>query len=128
MIVAGIGCRKGVTEAEVRAAIDAALIAYGLDSDALAGIAVAEQKSEEPAIHTAAQALGLVVLVIGRQAAERAGARTLSRSAASLEATGLPSASEAAALAALGPAAKLLGPRIAVGPVTCALAAEGDFS
>ncbi len=128
MIVAGIGCRKGVTEAEVRAAIEAALDSHGLDAGTLAGIAVAEQKSEEPAIHAAAQALGLVVLVIGREAAERAGGRTLSRSAASLAATGLPTASEAAALAALGPAAKLLGPRVAVGPVTCALAAEGDFS
>jgi cobalt-precorrin 5A hydrolase len=32
------------------------------------------------------------------------------------------SVAEAAALAAAGPTSRLLGPRIAIGPVTCALA------
>ena len=51
---------------------------------------------------------------------------SLSRSAASRAATGSGSASEAAALAAAGPAARLVGPRLALGPVTCAIAvAEG---
>ena len=40
--------------------------------------------------------------------------------------TGVPSVSEAAALAAAGPGARLLGPRVAVGPATCALAVTGD--
>ena len=40
--------------------------------------------------------------------------------------TGVPSVSEAAALAAAGPTARLIAPRIAVGPATCALAAVGD--
>jgi cobalt-precorrin 5A hydrolase len=34
----------------------------------------------------------------------------------------VPSVAEAAALAAGGPAARLIAPRIAVGPATCALA------
>jgi cobalt-precorrin 5A hydrolase len=39
--------------------------------------------------------------------------------------TGVPSLAEAAALAAGGPAARLIAPRIAVGPATCALADTG---
>jgi cobalt-precorrin 5A hydrolase len=35
---------------------------------------------------------------------------------------GVPSVAEAAALAAAGPSARLLAARIALGPVTCALA------
>jgi cobalt-precorrin 5A hydrolase len=40
--------------------------------------------------------------------------------------TGVPSVSEAAALAAAGPDARLIAPRVAVGPATCALAITGD--
>jgi cobalt-precorrin 5A hydrolase len=39
---------------------------------------------------------------------------------------GTPSVSETAALAAAGEGARLAGPRIAVGPVTCAIAFGGD--
>jgi cobalt-precorrin 5A hydrolase len=39
---------------------------------------------------------------------------------------GVPSVAEAAALAAGGPKARLILPRIVVGPVTCALAESGD--
>ena len=124
MIVAGIGCRTGVTEAEVLAAIRAAMAAHDVEMSEVEALAVPEQKSGEPALHAAARALGLVVLVIGRADLASAGERTLTRSDRSLEATGSPSASEAAALAALGQRGKLLGPRIALGPVTCALASD----
>ncbi|WP_244571260.1 cobalamin biosynthesis protein [Mesorhizobium carmichaelinearum] len=39
---------------------------------------------------------------------------------------GTPSVSEASALAVAGTGAKLLGPRIVLGPVTCAIAISGD--
>jgi len=123
MIVAGIGCRKGVSETEVLAAIDAALAVHGLAPCALA---VAAAKAPEPAIHAAAHRLGIEVVVIARMELAQAGQRTLSHSVLSLEATGASSASEAAALAAAGAGAKLLGPRLAVGPVTCALASGGE--
>jgi cobalt-precorrin 5A hydrolase len=41
---------------------------------------------------------------------------------------GVPSVAEAAALAAAGPAARLIVARIAVGPATCALADAGAAS
>jgi cobalt-precorrin 5A hydrolase len=57
---------------------------------------------------------------------EAAGARVVTRSARVQALTGVPSVAEAAALAAAGPASRLIGPRIAVGPATCALAVVGD--
>jgi len=127
MIVAGIGCRSGATEADVHSAIRAALAAHAIEPGDIDALAVPEQRSGEAGIHAAAGALGVLVLVIGRPALEAAASRTLTSSMRSLAATGAPSASEAAALAAIGPAGMLLGPRIATGFVTCALASDGSL-
>ena len=64
-----------------------------------------------------ARRLGLPFLIVAAGPAP-----VLTRSAASLAAAGTGSAAEAAALAAAGPGARLLGPRIVLGPVTCAIA------
>ena len=56
---------------------------------------------------------------------EATAARTLTMSARVIAVTGVPSLAEAAALAAGGRAARLLGPRLAIGPATCALADSG---
>lgn len=115
MMVAGIGCRRGVGAAEVIAAVEAARAVHAGAFDALA---VVEAKAAEPALAEAARRLGLPLLVV----APAEETRLLSRSEASRAATGTGSASEAAALAAAGPAARLLGPRLVVGRVTCAIA------
>jgi cobalt-precorrin 5A hydrolase len=112
--VAGIGCRKGVSAAAVLAAVEAAR--GGRRLDALATVAA---KRDEPALAEAARTLGLPLLV---GAVADGDPRLLSRSAASLAATGSASASEAAALAAAGPGARLVGRRLALGAVTCAIA------
>jgi cobalt-precorrin 5A hydrolase len=125
MIIAGIGCRKGVSEAEVLAAIDAACRENGVIAADIETLAIAEAKAGEPAIHAAARRLGRIVVIVGRESLARADARTLSRSTQSREITGTGSASEAAALATAGEKGRLLGPRIAVGAVTCALATNG---
>ena len=102
MIVAGIGCRKGVSEADVLAAIEAGCRENGVIAADIEALAIAEAKSDEPAIHAAAQRLGRIVVIVGRESLERVEARTLSGSALSLQTTGTSSASEAAALAAAG--------------------------
>jgi cobalt-precorrin 5A hydrolase len=117
MIVAGIGCRKGAVETDVLAAIDAALAAHGLPRAALRALAILPQKQQEPAIAAAARTLGVDVIV-----SMAIGKETLTQSAYSLAATGTGSASEAAALAAAGEGAYLLGPRVIANGATCALA------
>ncbi len=117
MNVAGIGCRRGVAQAEVEAAIAAALARDG--HPRLDALATGEAKRGEPAIAAAAASLGLALLYPDiRDAA----AVTLTRSARVEALLGVPSLAEAAALAAAGPGATLLGPRLAVGRVTCAIA------
>ncbi|MBZ9658018.1 cobalamin biosynthesis protein [Mesorhizobium sp. ESP-6-4] len=126
MMVAGIGSRKGVTAGDVRAAIETALEAHGLTMTALSALATGEIKRDEPAIFLAARDLDLPVLVISDAALQSVSSGTVSRSDASQAQAGTPSVSEASALAAAGKGAKLLGPRIVLGPVTCAIAISGD--
>jgi cobalt-precorrin 5A hydrolase len=122
VIVAGIGCRKGAAADEIGAAIAAALARCGLAASALSGLATSRAKGGEPGMRSAASTLGVPLILVQQCALEAAGARTATKSQRVLAHTGVPSLAEAAALAAAGPAARLLAPRVAVGPATCALA------
>ena len=122
MIIGGVGCRKGVSAAEIGAAIEAACARAGLTKDHLDVIATAAHKEDERGIATAAAALGVPLVLVAEADLRAAGARAVTRSSRVIELMGVPSVAEAAALAAGPPAASLLLPRIAVGPVTCALA------
>ena len=122
MIVAGVGCRKGTSAREIGAAISAALSRAGLRADALDVIAAPAMKSGERGITVAATELGVPLVLVPQADLEAAGARTVTRSARVVSLMGVPSAAEAAALAAAGPVARLVAPRTVVGPATCALA------
>jgi cobalt-precorrin 5A hydrolase len=126
MIVAGIGCRKGAPAAEIEAAIAAALDRAGLLANALSLIATSAAKAGEPGIAAAALALGIPLVPVPQSELEAAGHRAVTTSARVIAATGVPSLAEAAALAAGGPASRLIAQRIAVGPATCALARSAD--
>ncbi|KUM27983.1 cobalamin biosynthesis protein CbiG [Mesorhizobium loti] len=126
MMVAGIGSRKGATARDVRAAIETALEAHGLAMTALSALATGEVKRNEQAIFLAGRDLNLPVLVVTDDALQAASSGTISQSELSQAHAGTPSVSEASALAAVGKGAKLLGPRIVLGPVTCAIAISGD--
>ena len=122
MIVAGVGCRRGTASEDVLATITEALAAAGRAGTAPALLATNAAKSLEPGLHAAAAALGVTLEVPTDAALQSAAPHCLTCSDASLAATGLPSLAEAAALAAAGPGAILLGPRLAARGVTCALA------
>jgi cobalt-precorrin 5A hydrolase len=118
-MVAGIGCRAGVSAEQVESALAAAL---GPGRRSLSCIATPTAKGHEPGIIAAAAARGVPLVLISQSDLEAASAATLTHSDHSIAAMNVPSVAEAAALAGAGPASRLLGPRIAVGPVTCALA------
>ena len=124
MIVAGIGCRRDAPAAEILAAIEEACRRHRLSPTAIQAIVTVEHKQHESGLRNAAKALSLPLFIAPRAAA--CSAITLTQSAVSLAATGLPSTSEAAALAACGEGGRLLGPRIIVAGATCALAQIGD--
>lgn len=125
MIVAGLGSRKDVSVDEVLAAIRTAAHRHNIPIGKIGRLATGQRKAGEPAFAGAALQLGLALEILGDKALADVGERTLTRSGTSLAVTGLPSLSEASALAAAGPGAELLGPRISLGPVTCALARSG---
>ncbi|MDN2565847.1 cobalamin biosynthesis protein [Aquibium sp. A9E412] len=122
MIVAGIGARRGASVAAVLAAVSAATRGHGLAPGDVGLLASSAAKAAEPGLAGAAAALGLRLAAVAAADLQRAAARTLTHSPRALAATGVPSLSEAAALAAAGPRGRLIGPRHAEGPVTCALA------
>jgi cobalt-precorrin 5A hydrolase len=122
VIVAGIGCKRGAPAADIEAAIRAALERGGVSLDALAAVATIALKQSEFGIAAAAKKLGVKFVVVPEANLQAAGERTETYSERVLELTGMPSVAEAAALAAAGPTGRLLGPRLALGAVTCALA------
>jgi cobalt-precorrin 5A hydrolase len=128
MIVAGIGCRTGVSAQQVKAAIEAALSNHRLRNDELGAIAVPATKGSEAWVAELVAGWRIELVFVEQSALEAADGRTVTRSARSRNALNVGSASEAAALAGAGPQSRLLAPRLAVGPVTCALAAVGDLS
>lgn len=156
-MVAGIGCRAGVSREQVEAAIAAALAALGApvaprtavshpgeqpvaSRSGLTAIATPAAKATEPGIRAAAATRGIPLLAISQLDLEASDAATVTRSAQSMAAMNVHSVAEAAALAGArkaecartaasaidtgldNPTPRLLQPRVAVGPVTCALA------
>jgi cobalt-precorrin 5A hydrolase len=122
MIVAGIGCRRGAPAPDIEAAIRAALASAGVASEALDVIATTTAKQREAGIAAAAAKLGVAIVLVPDAELQAAGDRTHTRSARVLALMGVPSVAEAAALAAAGPSARLISPRLVVGAATCALA------
>ncbi len=124
MIVAGIGCRRGAPAPDIEAAIRAALARAGVSAHALGVIATIAAKQNETGIQAAAKKLGVSVVLVADADLRTAGQHTKTRSERVLALMGVPSVAEAAALAAAGPTARLLGPRLVMGAATCALAAS----
>ena len=125
MIVAGVGCRRGALAPDIEAAIRAALDRAGIASDALGCIATIAAKNDEAGISAAAEKLGVEVVLVPHADLLAVGDRAVTRSERVLALTGVSSVAETAALAAAGPSARLIGPRLVIGCVACALAASG---
>jgi cobalt-precorrin 5A hydrolase len=124
MIVAGVGCRRGAPASDIEAAIRAALSRADIATDALNGIATIAAKSAEAGIQAAAERLGVAVVLVPEADLQAAEPRTQTRSKRVRTFAGVSSVAEAAALAAAGPAARLIAPRLVIGAATCALAAS----
>ena len=127
MIVAGVGCRRGAPASDVDAAIRAALDRAGVAASALDAIATTAAKQNEAAITATAAKLGVGLVLVSDRDLQAAGPRVATRSARVLALAGVPSVAEAAALAAAGPASRLIALRLVVGAATCALAASEEF-
>ena len=128
MIVAGIGCFRGASAQDVEAALSAALNGAGTPTRAVDAIATSAAKANEAGIAEVARARGIKFIAVAQTELEAAAARGVTKSVRVFALTGVPSVAEAAALAAAGPEARLLVPRVTVGMATCALALSGETS
>lgn len=123
MIVAGIGCRSGATAARIVGLVRLAIEHHGLSPADLGLLTTGEIKRNESGIAEAANLLNVPLLILDDARLRAVAAACLTSSAASMKAAGVPSLSEAAAIAGAGASGKLLGPRLAGDGVTCALSA-----
>ncbi len=122
-MVAGLGCRHGVAAA--------AVIELVREAGARAGarpvlLAIPCFKRDEPGLLEAARALRLPLLRVTGADLRAEQPRCVTRSDRVADAVGVRSVAEACALAAAGPAGRLILPRIARAGVTCALAVVDD--
>lgn len=117
MIVAGFGFREGATGASLQNAY-----ARAASGESVRLIATVEDKASSAAFRAFADEVGLPAVAIAP--ADLEAQETATCSAASQSARGVGSVAEAAALAAAGPGAELIAPRIISedGMATCALA------
>jgi cobalt-precorrin 5A hydrolase len=122
MIVAGVGCRKGVQPNEVEAVILAALERAGIAVSELRLIATIDSKSREKGIEVAASVMRVPLVLVTQVDLMAVSLRVPTLSDRVKALVGTPSVAEAAALVAGGPSARLIAARIVVGPATCALA------
>lgn len=120
--VAGLGMRSAASATDILAAITAACEAAGANVPQITALATSAKKAQATAVRAVAAQLCIPIVALEQEALRASADRCRTTSAASLEATGLPSLAEAAALAGAGLHAKLLAPRVAHGAATAAIA------
>lgn len=121
-LVAGIGLRPGTGEAEIRDCLAQALAQAGVAAADLGRLATVAARGAEPGLLALARETALALTLIPDEALAGFEASCATRSTRIAGLYGVGSVAEAAALAAAGPGAALVLPRIATARVTCALA------
>jgi cobalt-precorrin 5A hydrolase len=122
MIVAGVGCRRGVSADELEKVVRLALGVFQLPAERLDALATESEKATEPAFAEVAQRLSVRVTACTVEDLDRVAGQVLTPSKLVLEAKGVPSIAEASALVVAGRNARLLGTRVATAQATCAIA------
>ena len=122
ILIAGIGCRRGVPSHDIVALVRRALAAAPGDGAVLGAAATPRFKGDEAGLRDAATVLGVPLTLVDEAALIVVQPRCATRSLHAEATTGIASVAEGAALAAAGDKAVLLLPRITGNGVTCALA------
>ena len=124
VLVAGLGCRRGVPIDELQAALEQTLADIDLSSASLAGLSTAYLKADEPGLVALAEALDLPLQVIEQTQLAALPAANFSPSAAR-EKFDLPGVAEPCALLAAGEGGQLLAPKRSFAACTVAVALLG---
>ena len=97
VLVAGMGCRRGVPTAELRAGLEQAFLEGELALESLAALATAAIKAEEPGLQELARELGVPLRVVPQEALAQLTGEGFSPSAAQ-DRFGIPGVAEPCAL------------------------------
>ena len=122
MIVAGVGCRSGVSADEIEKVVRIALGLFQLPAERLDALATESEKATEPAFAEVARRLSAKLMACTLEDLDRVAGQILTPSKLVLESKGVPSIAEASALVIAGRNARLLGTRVATAQATCAIA------
>ena len=121
IVAIGVGCRAGVAGEAIAALARRALEEAGSPEGERRMFTLAA-KADEPGLIEAARIIGIALTPLPLAALAAQAERILTPSAAAQSRFGAPNIAEAAALAGAGEGGRLLGPRLAAGGATCAIA------
>lgn len=124
--VAGLGCRRGCSSAQLFELLQQALAAHGLQPADLSALASSSHKQDEPGLRQLAEQLRLPIAWLSANQLSHYHQRLRQPSALSLQITGSAGVAEASALAQVevlsGQRGELLGEKLRSATATCALA------
>lgn len=121
-ITVGVGCERGTAPDEIIQLVRAALADANIAPAAVAGIYSLDLKSDEPAMHAVAEALGVGARFFDAEKLEAETPRLKNPSDVVFREVGCHGVSEGAALAAAGPDGELIAEKSKSARATCALA------
>ena len=107
VLVAGIGCKRGVPAESLRRALETTLSEAGLAPGSITALATVDLKADEEGLQTLAADFGIPLKIIAGSTLARLNPDDYSPSAAR-EKLGLPGVAEPCAMIAAGPESKLL--------------------
>jgi cobalt-precorrin 5A hydrolase len=129
LIAIGVGCRSNCSGDALAQLVSRTLVSWPRDlpRPLRRSLFTIEDKRGDAGINEAAEALGIDVVFLSREALREALPRTQTRSARVQALFGIASVAEASALAGGGANATLIVPRTSENGATCAIAADLSF-
>jgi cobalt-precorrin 5A hydrolase/precorrin-3B C17-methyltransferase len=122
LLAVGVGCERGTDAGEIAGLVGETLRRAKLSAGSAACVATIDIKEDEPAITALSEHLGVPLRLFSADAL-RAEAPRLANPSPAVEAeVGVPGVAEAAALAAAGPASRLIVAKTKLKRATCAIA------
>jgi precorrin-4 C11-methyltransferase len=125
VLIAGLGCKRGVPAAELGAALTGALAEADLALESLAALATVDLKADEPGLRELAQELKLPLQVVSQAQLALLEPAGFSPSAAQAK-FDLPGVAEPCAMLISGPNGQLLVPKHSFDRCTVAIALKGE--
>ncbi|MCB2102691.1 MAG: precorrin-3B C(17)-methyltransferase [Rhodobacterales bacterium] len=122
VLALGVGCERGVPTGNLMDHVHTTLYKNGLSPRAIACVVSIDVKADEEAVHALADHLGVPARFLDAETLERETPRLENPSDLVFAEVGCHGVAEGAALAAAGPAGRLVAPKAKGDRVTCAVA------